>query len=221
MISVIVPNYNNGPLLGRCLNSVRRQTNRNWECIIIDDGSTDNSKDILFGLTKDDKRFTFVSKTKNEGLPSARNTGMDWARGEYLFFLDSDDSIDITTFDWLLGEASVHPDVGRIISNYIEYWPGSVYGHTIEPLGLHKPNDPYFFTENCDPGHSTGCLYLRKNMPDIRFPDVPLFEDMIFNMGLSSESTEAAQLDLKGPVASDKALARQLCRNEFPQRDGK
>ena len=186
MISVIIPNYNADPFLGRCLASVRRQSNRNWECIVVDDGSTDGSKDTLFKITAGDPKFTLVSFTDNRGLSAARNAGMDWARGEYLFFLDSDDWIPNDALDCLLGEVMVHPDVGRVTGNYIENWPGKVFGHTIEPPGLHLPDGKHFFSgPACDPGHSTGCLYIRKNMPaDLRFPKVKLFEDMIFNMGL-------------------------------------
>ena len=185
MISIIIPVYNTRPYLGKCIGSVRCQSNRNWECILVDDASTDGSTDELFAITQDDKRFTVVAKAKNEGLPAARNTGINWARGEYLFFLDSDDWIEPDTFDCLLGEASVHPDVARITANYIEHRPGSVFGHTIEPAGMHGPDSPHpFANADCDPGHATGCLYIRKNMPDLEFPQVPLFEDMIFNMGL-------------------------------------
>lgn len=191
MISVIIPNYNNRPYLGRCIGSVKRQSNRNWECIVIDDGSTDGSTEMCFDLTRGDSRFTVVAKSRNGGLPSARNTGMEWARGEYLFFLDSDDWIFQDTFDCLLGEASVHPDVARVTANYIEQWPGSVYGHTIEPAGMHGPDSPHLFSgPACDLGHSTGCLYIRENMPeDLEFPKVKIFEDLVFNMGLIFSGT--------------------------------
>lgn len=185
MISVIIPVYNTKPYLAKCINSVKKQSQRNWECIVVDDGSTDGSTDDLFNLTKSDKRFTIVAKSRNEGLPSARNTGMQWAKGEYLFFLDSDDWIQHDAFDCLLGEASVHPNVGSIIGNYIEYLPGRVFGHYIEPAGLLLPEDPHpFASGECDLGHATGRLYIRRNLPDIEFPKVKIFEDMIFNMGL-------------------------------------
>lgn len=184
MISVIIPVYNTRPYLARCILSVKRQSNPNWECILVDDASTDGSKDIILDTCRD-RRFVIFSKKRNEGLPAARNTGMKLARGEYLFFLDSDDWIEPYTFDILLGEASVHPDVGRITANYIEEWPGRVFKHSIEPAGMHGPDSPHLFaSSDCDLGHSTGCLYIRRNLPDLEFPQVKLFEDMIFNMGL-------------------------------------
>lgn len=185
MVSVIIPVFNTKPYLGACINSVKRQSSRRWECILVNDGSTDDSLRELYKLTKDDDRFTIVSFTDNRGLSAARNAGMEWAKGEFLFFLDSDDWIEPDAFDCLLGEAKVHPDVGRIVSNYIEHWPGRVFGHTIEPIGFHSPTSSHLFKDaSCDVGHSTGCLYIRENMPDIEFPTVKLFEDMIFNMGL-------------------------------------
>ena len=185
MISVIIPVYNCKPYLAKCLGSVKRQSSRRWECIVVDDGSTDGSKEEAFRLTEGDGRFTVVSFTENRGLSAARNAGIEWANGDYLFFLDSDDWIEWDTFDSLLGEASVHPDVGRITADYIEHWPGASYRHSIVPIGFHAPDSPHLFAScDCDPGHSTGCLYIRKNLPELQFPHVKLFEDMICNMGL-------------------------------------
>lgn len=187
MISIIIPNYNNRRYLGRCIGSVKRQTNRNWECIIIDDGSTDGSEEEIRNLIAGDSRFTFLCATKNKGLSSARNAGMITAKGEYLSFLDSDDWLPNDALDNLYGEAMVHPEVGRVIGrDMYRFEDGTVWGHSTEPAGLHTIDSQHLFSgPECDAGHSTGCLYIRKNMPSaLFFPKVKLFEDMIFNMGL-------------------------------------
>jgi len=190
MISVIVPVYNTRAYLGKCLQSVRQQTFRDWECIAMDDGSTDGSVvelDRLMHAWNDD-RFEYYTSEKNMGLAEARNVAMNMARGDKLFFLDSDDWIERDALLQLEVESEVHPEVGRVIGLDIEH--NRKYGWTlpwsIEPAGMHAADSPHLFSgPDCDPGHVTGCLYLRKNMPDdLWFPKVKLFEDMIFNMGL-------------------------------------
>ncbi len=89
-ISLIFINYNNEKYLNDALESVRGQSFRDWECIIVDDGSTDNSKKIINSFCNSDKRFLFIEK-ENGGCGSARNTGLAVASGEYIMFMDSDD----------------------------------------------------------------------------------------------------------------------------------
>jgi CDP-glycerol glycerophosphotransferase len=89
-ISIIVPNYNYGRYLRDCLDSVRAQTFQDWECIVIDDGSEDDSVKIIQKYCARDKRFRLI-KNPHAGIPAARNAGIDAACGEYIAFLDSDD----------------------------------------------------------------------------------------------------------------------------------
>lgn len=89
-ISIIIPNYNGAEYLTDALNSVVAQTLKNWECIVIDDGSTDDSIKIINKFVKSDKRFKLI-KLNHGGVSVARNTGLDAARGRYIAFLDSDD----------------------------------------------------------------------------------------------------------------------------------
>lgn len=89
-ISIIVANYNCATFLPDSLNSVKNQTFKNWECIIIDDGSTDDSVKVIKKLIKNDNRFKLIT-SKHAGVSKARNIGLDTATGEYIAFLDSDD----------------------------------------------------------------------------------------------------------------------------------
>mgnify|MGYP002511005302 CR=1 FL=1 len=91
-ISVIVPVYNVERYLGQCVDSILRQTYRNLEIILVDDGSPDNSPEICDKYEKKDNRIKVLHK-KNGGLASARNAGMDIATGKYIGFVDSDDMI--------------------------------------------------------------------------------------------------------------------------------
>lgn len=91
-VSVIIPCYNQGIYLNDTLNSVLNQSHTQWECIIVNDGSTDQSESTARACCKKDSRFKYLSKL-NAGLPSARNEGIAQAIGEFILPLDADDLI--------------------------------------------------------------------------------------------------------------------------------
>ncbi len=98
LISVIVPIYNVENYLERCLQSILSQTYRNLEIILVDDGSKDSCGEICDNFQKKDKRIKVIHK-ENGGLSDARNKGLDIATGEYISFIDSDDWIDLKTYE--------------------------------------------------------------------------------------------------------------------------
>ncbi len=100
LISVIVPIYNSELYIRDCVGSVLRQTYTHFELILVDDGSTDNCKEICGELCEADKRIRFVSNVRG-GVSVARNAGMKMANGKYLFFLDSDDAIHSSILEYL------------------------------------------------------------------------------------------------------------------------
>ena len=104
MLSVIIPVYNVENYLNECLDSVTSQTLEDMEIICIDDGSTDNSPDILKEYSKKDKRIKIITK-ENGGQATARNLGIKEAQGEYIAFVDSDDFIEPTMFEKLYTKA--------------------------------------------------------------------------------------------------------------------
>lgn len=89
-ISIILPTYNRAHLLKRAINSVLNQTFKNWELLIIDDGSTDNTKNIINDFSNDN-RIKYFYKENSGGPAGPRNMGINEATGEYIAFLDSDD----------------------------------------------------------------------------------------------------------------------------------
>lgn len=92
MISVIVPIYNVEDYLIFCINSILQQTHKNFELLLIDDGSTDNSGNICDDFADHDTRCKTIHQ-KNQGEAGARNTGLDIAKGEYIAFIDADDYV--------------------------------------------------------------------------------------------------------------------------------
>jgi len=98
LFSIIVPVYNDDLHLPRCLDSILSQTYREYECILINDGSTDNCPAICDDYSKKDKRISVFHK-KNEGISKTRQFGLDHAKGSYIFFIDSDDWIELSCFD--------------------------------------------------------------------------------------------------------------------------
>ena len=92
-ISVMVPIYNTSQYLEKCLKSIISQSLKEIEIICVNDGSTDNSLEILEEFAKEDKRIIIVNK-KNGGLTSARNAALKIARGKYCLNIDSDDWIE-------------------------------------------------------------------------------------------------------------------------------
>ena len=91
-VSIIVPIYNSEKYIERCIKSILNQTYKNFELILINDGSTDKSIDILNKYKKIDKRISIIDK-KNEGVAKTRNLGIQKAKGKYVMFIDNDDFI--------------------------------------------------------------------------------------------------------------------------------
>jgi len=90
-VSVIIPTYNRANLISRAIRSVLNQTYSDFELIIIDDGSTDNTEDIIRQFQEKDKRIKYIKHDKNKGGSAARNRGIKIAKGKYIAFQDSDD----------------------------------------------------------------------------------------------------------------------------------
>ena len=117
LVSIVVPVHNVECYIERCLKSIRQQTYRNLEIILIDDGSTDNSGKICDKYAKIDKRITVIHR-KNLGPSGARNIGIEIANGVYIAFLDADDFIRIDYIE-ILYRLIKHNDAEIAICNYI------------------------------------------------------------------------------------------------------
>lgn len=111
LISIIVPVYNTAPWLRRCLDSICAQSYRNMEILCVNDGSTDNSAEILAEYAARDSRIKVIYQP-NAGLAAARNTGLEHATGEWVTGVDSDDWIDAQTYEKAV--ACISPDVNMV-----------------------------------------------------------------------------------------------------------
>lgn len=98
MITVIIPVYNTVDYLSLCIESVINQSYKNFEILLIDDGSTDSSAKICRSYCQKDSRIVFLQK-KNGGQATARNMGLDYAKGDFISFIDSDDEISEDVFE--------------------------------------------------------------------------------------------------------------------------
>ena len=121
-VSIIIPIYNVGPYIDRCLRSVANQTYSSIECILVDDCGTDDSMKICEGFLdnyKGEVDFKLFHHEHNKGLSAARNTGFLHASGEYVFFLDSDDELSINAIALLVAKAKEHPGIDMVQGNAI------------------------------------------------------------------------------------------------------
>jgi len=140
-ISVIVPIYNAEKFLNRCINSVVDQTYKNTELILINNGSTDTSRQIC---------ETFVEKYKwiklynidNSGVSNARNIGLRESTGDFITFLDADDHLDVDALGILIYN-QIRSNADLVIGNYFNSFKGKItpndHGNYNSDLLLHKP----------------------------------------------------------------------------------
>lgn len=130
LVSVVVPLYNYADFLPRALESILAQTERDWECIIVDDGSTDDGPCVAWEYAQCDERFRLICHESNRGLSAARNTGFAQARGRYVMLLDPDDEYLPHAMERLLGWMRSHSKTALCYGNFA--WENGSPG-TAEP----------------------------------------------------------------------------------------
>ena len=118
LISIIIPVYNTGKFISKCIESILKQTYMDFELLLIDDGSMDNSSEICNEYAAKDNRIR-VFHQKNAGVSAARNKGIDNAKGEYICFIDSDDWIDKQFLESLINEISLKVSDLNILSSIL------------------------------------------------------------------------------------------------------
>ena len=187
LVSVIIPTYNVEDYIGECLDSICNQTLNDIEIICIDDGSDDSTLDKLNEYASKDDRIKVISQ-ENKGPSSARNAGLDNALGKYIYFMDSDDYLELNALEKLTDIAEEN-SLDLIIFKLINFDDGSeekyeTRYYNIEALSDLKNTvfsykdipDKIFHIAVSPPGK----LFKRDLIKDIRFIEGVIFEDNIF-----------------------------------------
>jgi glycosyltransferase involved in cell wall biosynthesis len=112
-VSVVVPTHNYGALIAETLRSLQRQTLPDWECVVVDDGSTDDTEGVVRRFAERDGRVRYV-RQRNLRQAVAKNTGLRAARGRYVQFLDADDFVEPRKFERQVAYLEAHPEVGIV-----------------------------------------------------------------------------------------------------------
>lgn len=180
LISLVLPVYNVEKYLDRCMESVVNQTYKNLEIILVDDGATDQSGKICDEWAKKDKRITVIHK-ENGGLSDARNVGTDHASGEYISYIDSDDTVEADYVEYLYYLVKkFHTPMSLCTHNIV--WGE---GKKIKPLGNGEEKvltdkealESMLYHGQVDTS-AWAKLYHKSLLKDIRYPKGKLFEDI-------------------------------------------
>lgn len=152
-VSVIVPVYNQGEFLAEALDSVLQQTYSNWECVIVNDGSTDNTEKVAKSYVNKDDRFKYLYQN-NSGCAAARNNGIRHSDGFFILPLDSDNMLCPTCLEKAVGYFLLHPETtlvyGKVeffgdrsgIWNLPEYsWDSFIWSNCIDNCAMYKRSD--------------------------------------------------------------------------------
>ncbi|MCH5172292.1 MAG: glycosyltransferase family 2 protein [Erysipelotrichales bacterium] len=199
MISVIIPVYNVAPYLNTCLDSVINQTYKNLEIIIVDDGSTDESGSICEDYAKIDSCIKVIHK-KNAGLSSARNVGLEHAKGEWIFFIDSDDWFDTNTLSNLY-EFAIRNQCDIVQCNH--YYAYDTY-HLYRLAN--KKEKKFNILDRKEAMHQLiindriknfawGKLYKTDLIRDIKFPEGKFFEDSFWQQLVFHRASKIGIID--------------------------
>lgn len=179
MISVIVPIYNAEQYLSNCVESICRQTYRDLEIILIDDGSTDHSLDICNALAKKDSRIQVIHK-QNSGPSESRNMGLDTARGEYISFVDSDDYAHPQMLETLLKALiNTDSDIAMCDFQYADKQHDEIQLKADPQVKIYREDEMFelLWSENVKIVVQWNKLYKRKIFSDLRFPVGKINED--------------------------------------------
>ena len=229
-ISIIIPVYNSEAFLGSCLSSIYHQTYPDFDCILVDDGSTDKSGEICDEWCELDSRFRVIHQT-NKGVSQARNAALAQCDTQWVTFVDSDDWLNEDYLALMVEETSKHPNVDIIISSCLTHYGDNISEYCVmHNSGCHK-----FGCQSQDVINELlvkykimapwGKLY-KKSIIDrynILFPaDISYGEDLIFNIAYFSciEYFAIAQTAIYNYIVRDGSLSKKVkdtWKTNYPQ----
>lgn len=220
LISVIVPAYNIAEYLPRCLDSILNQTYSNLEVIVISDGSTDGTDNVIKEYAEKDSRVVPVFK-ENSGVSDTRNKGLDIAKGDYIGFVDGDDYIESNMYEILLNNA-IENDADISHCGYQMVFPSRVdyYYNTGKKViqDNKKGIRDIIVGDYVEPG-IWNKLYRKSTIENVFMPvDIKINEDVLFNFYAFTKSKKSVYEDLplyhyilrKGSAATSKVNTNKL-----------
>ncbi len=214
LVSIVVPCYNSAKYIEKCLDSIFKQTYECIEIIVVDDGSKDNSIEILQGYAN--KGLIKVIKQKNKGVSATRNVGVNNASGDYICFVDSDDTLQPNYVDRLLGVSQqLDCDIVCCGFNYITESGVQELPYKNQLLNLPDDIDKYYLNEFF--GYPWNKLY-KANILTCKFNEKLSFaEDEIFNIEVLNNVTKVATIEdcLYNYYRSQNSLASLAKANFF------
>ena len=220
-ISIIMPVYNGVSWIGECIESIRQQTDTNWELLVLDDHSTDGTTELVFKLAEEDSRILPILRQKN-GVSAARNEGLEKAQGEFIMFVDADDKLDpqmLSVLRAMLGQT----ESDLAVCDYYRWngKPDGIYNRSEGLLktdveregnaarankvlrvdGVRVYNRSEYVSDYLLRGN-TRCwsvLYRRSAIGQIRFrEDLSIGEDMMFLMDLLTQISSVSITEYRG-----------------------
>lgn len=196
LISIITPVYNGEAYIDDAVRSVVAQTFKDWELILVDDGSKDDSLAGCMAWSSRDERIKTISMAVNSGAGAARNMGIELAKGKYITFMDIDDSIDADLYENVMKDISRNESIDMVVWGVTEEYTDS-RGTVVKTNVLNLKDklcntvdmvrkSVIFLEEKTLFGYQWNHLYRKDLIKDnnIRFENVVLYEDYFFNLAV-------------------------------------
>lgn len=204
--TVVMPAYGVERYLNKAVESIQKQTFQDWELIIVEDGSPDRTGQVAEELKKRDGRIRVVHHENNRGLSEARNTGIDAAKGEYIWFMDPDDHVDADLLEQVFQSFQRNPADLAVFGHVEEYYDSSGtlnYTHEVKPLKNFFSDAEQLrryilqMEQETIYGYAWNKVYhlehIRKEK--LRYETVRLIEDIVFNIQYCMNITSMNTLD--------------------------
>lgn len=197
LVSIIVPVYNAELYLEECINSILEQTYKNLEIILIDDGSTDNSFEIMKQYSENDSRVQSLS-ISNSGPGKCRNVGLDIFSGDFVMFVDSDDMLYNDMVEILIKKVNTASDIAmcKFSKDIKTFGTGdkSLVNQTESFIdSVKQMNSPGFASAG-----PYSKLYGKNIFSKLRFPDIPMYEDSAISLQILSNAKEVVFINYVG-----------------------
>ena len=207
LVSIIMPAYNCGDFIGITLDSVINQSYKNWEVIVVDDCSTDNTADVVQEYIKNDNRIKYHKLEKNSGAAVARNKAVDLAAGKYMAFLDSDDVWFPEKLTKQIGFMEEN-DYGFTCTSYTKI---DEQGEYLNRTIIAQPRRDYDGVLKTCPGNST-VIYNAEKLGKFKIPDIKKRNDYV--MWLQVIKKEKYLYGIEEPLGSHRIRTEGISSNK-------